>query len=119
MLGEALAVADRNGERCYEAELYRLKGELLLAASPAIADAESSFSQSLKIAKQRKARSFELLTALSLARLYQNQGKLKETRMLLEPIYNTFTEGFDTMDLREAKSLLEQLARDRSAGGGA
>jgi predicted ATPase len=87
-----------------------------LAASATIAEAESSFSQSLKIARQRKARSFELRTALSLARLYQNQGKLKETRILLEPIYHTFTEGFDTMDLREAKFLLDQFATDRSAG---
>jgi predicted ATPase/DNA-binding winged helix-turn-helix (wHTH) protein len=116
VLEEALGLADRNGERFYEAELYRLKGELLLAASATIAEAESSFSQSLKIARQRKARSFELRTALSLARLYQNQGKLKETRILLEPIYHTFTEGFDTMDLREAKFLLDQFATDRSAG---
>jgi DNA-binding winged helix-turn-helix (wHTH) protein/predicted ATPase len=127
VLEEALAVAHRNGERFYEAELYRLKGELVLAASTdravlqaafggraivganlsAIAVAESSFRQSLRIAQQWKARSFELRTALSLGRLYQKQGKLKETRILLEPIYNTFTEGFDTMDLREVKSLLE------------
>jgi DNA-binding winged helix-turn-helix (wHTH) protein/predicted ATPase len=126
VLEEGLAIADRNGERFYEAELYRLKGELVLAAlsdravvhtafggrasvgtnSSAITDAESSFSRSLKIARQLKATSFELRTALSLARLYQNQGKRKESRTLLEPIYNTFTEGLDTTDLREAKSLL-------------
>ncbi len=135
VLQEALAVAHRNGERCYEAELYRLKGELLLAAatdravlqtafggrtiavsnSSAIA-AETSFGQSLKIAEQLNARSFELRAALSLARLYKSQGKLKETRILLEPIYNAFTEGFDTLDLREARSLLDDLATDRSAG---
>jgi predicted ATPase len=131
VLEEALAVAHRNGERFYEAELHRLKGELLLAASTdravlraafggralagvdssGIDVVESSFSQSLNIAQQRKARSFELRTALSLARLYQNQGKLREARILLEPVYSTFTEGFDTMDLREAKSLLDELAR--------
>jgi predicted ATPase len=119
VLEEALSVADRNGERFYEAELYRLKGELLLAASPTNADAESSLSQSLKLARQWKARSFELRTALSLARLSQDQGKLKETRILLEPVYDTFTEGFDTPDLREAKALLDPFARNRSEGLGA
>ena len=132
VLEEALSVADRNGERFYEAELYRLRGELLLAASAdravlhaafggraivranssTITGAETSFSQSLRIAQQLKARSFELRTALSLARLYQNQGKMKEARILLEPIYNTFTEGFDTMDLREAKSMLDEISGD-------
>src|SRR5262249_36756706 len=114
--GEALAITHRNSERFYEAELYRLKGELVLAGSTAnswaIAVAESSFAQSLKIAQQLKAKSFELRTALSLGRLYKSQGKLRETRLLLEPIYNTFTEGFDTMDLREAKSLLDELSKD-------
>jgi len=115
-LGEALAITHRNSERFYEAELYRLKGELVLAGSTAnswaIAVAESSFGQSLKIAQQLKAKSFELRTALSLGRLYKSQGKPRETRLLLEPIYNTFTEGFDTMDLREAKSLLDELSKD-------
>jgi predicted ATPase len=129
VLEEALAIAHRNGEQCHEAELYRLKGELLLATPrdrvvlqaafggrtivevnpAAVATAESSFDQAIKIARQLKARSSELRGALSLARLYQNQGKPEEARILLEPIYNTFTEGFDTLDLREAKSLLNEL----------
>jgi predicted ATPase len=100
VLDGALAVADRNGERYYQAELYRLKGELLLTHStPASRDAEECFHQSLKIAEQQKARSLELRAATSLARHYQQQARL--TR-----ICSTFTEGFDTSDMREAKALL-------------
>jgi len=130
VLEEALAVADRNGERYYQAELYRLKGELLLtqstghavsqaatggtavvqADSPAVANVESCFNQSIKIAQRQKAKSLELRAAMSMARLYGSQGRQEEARGSLEQIYNSFTEGFDTMDLREAKALLDHLS---------
>ena len=130
VLEEALVVAHRNGDASYLAEIYRIKGELLLmqAASrglsraatsgtvvvesqpPAAAQAEGCFRHSIKIARQQKAKSWELRAVMSLARLYQNQGKQEEARDLLAQIYNRFTEGFDTVDLREAKALLDELS---------
>ena len=127
---EALAMAHRNGERYYEAELYRLKGELLLMQStgrsvsraapagkavvkaepPAVSNAEGCFNQSIKIAQRQNAKSLELRAVMSVARLYQNQGRQEEARGLLAQIYNRFTEGVDTMDLREAKALLDELS---------
>jgi predicted ATPase len=125
-LDEALHVAERGGERYYEAELYRLKGELLLiqargrSASQAtpggktvvekslITQAEGYFSQAIKIARQQEAKSWELRAVISLARLYQKLGKQEEARDLLTQSYNSFAEGFDTLDLREAKALLDQ-----------
>jgi len=100
------------GERRWEAELYRLKGEILLARSAAHdAEAEACFRQALDIARHQEAKSWGLRAAMSLARLWQRQGKRAEARALLAPIYDWFTEGFDTADLREAKALLEELAR--------
>jgi predicted ATPase len=112
VLDEALARADRNSELYYEAELYRLKAELLLMESTrqAWARAEECLHQSMKIAQRQKARSLELRAATSLARHYQNQGRLEEARVLLTRIYSTFTEGFDTSDMREAKALLHALS---------
>jgi Tfp pilus assembly protein PilF len=100
LLDEALAAAHSRDES-YLAEIYRVKGELL--------GAEDCFEQSLKIARQQQAKSWELRTTTSMARLYKNQGKQKDARALLAPIYNSFTEGFDTTDLREAKALLDEL----------
>lgn len=130
ILEEALAVVHRNGERYYLAELYRIKGELLLmrargegrsqpatggkysveAEALAVSQAEACFHQSIETAQKQKAKSWELRAAMSLARLYQNQGKEKEARSLLAQIYDRFTEGFDTLDLREAKALLDELS---------
>ena len=113
LLAEALAVADHNTERWYEAELYRLKGELLLAQSPyQQTAAEACFQQALDIASAQRARSWELRAAVSLSRLWQQQGKRDDARTLLEPVYDWFTEGFDTTELQEAKSLLEALAQE-------
>ena len=106
-LEEGLNLAHQTGEVYYEAELYRLKGEVLLANQSKVADAEACFAQSLKIARRQKAKSLELRTAMSMARL---RNKEKEGRALLARVYNSFTEGFDTMDLREAKALLETLS---------
>ena len=80
------------------------------AESPAVTNAEGCFNESIKIAQRQKAKSLELRSVISMARLYQNQGRLKEARSLLAQIYGNFTEGFDTMDLREAKALLNELS---------
>ena len=110
-LAEALTLVDTTGERWYEPELYRLKGELLLQqSSDNQADAATCFHHALDIACHQQAKSFELRTATSLARLWQQQGKRQEAYDLLAPVYGWFTEGFDTADLQEAKALLEALA---------
>src|SRR5262245_33927058 len=111
LLAEALRVADTTGEHFYKAELCRLKGDLLLAQSSAQGEeAEGCFRQAIDIARQQKAKSLELRAAMSLARLWQQQGRRAEARDLLAPTYGWFTEGFDTADLQEAKALLEALA---------
>lgn len=126
VLEEALELVHRTGERNWEAELYRLKGELLLmqgtdrgvsrareqvlATAPTIAQAETCFNESLKIARQQQAKAWELRTAMSLARLYKNTGCREKARNLVSKVYESFTEGFDTLDLREAKTMLNELA---------
>jgi predicted ATPase len=111
MLVEALEVMVRTGERFYEAELHRLKGELLLQQSPDnAAEADSCFQQAISIAQNQSAKSWELRAATSLAHLWQSQGKRDEARELLEPVYSWFTEGHDTADLKDAKALLDELA---------
>jgi predicted ATPase len=111
LLAEALAVANDTGERRWEAELHRLKGELLLALSAESGDeVETCFRHALDIARQQQAKSLELRAAMSLSRLWQRQGKRAEAYNMLAPIYGWFTEGFDTADLQEAKALLEVLA---------
>jgi predicted ATPase len=111
VLTEALALVDKTGERLYESELYRLKGVLLLQqSSDNQAEAESCFHHALNITRNQQAKSFELRAATSLARLWQQQGKRQEAHDLLAPVYNWFTEGFDTLDLMDAKALLDELA---------
>ena len=111
VLAEALTLADTTGERWYAPELYRLKGELLLQQSSDNAtEAEVCFHHALDIARSQQAKSFELRAATSLARFWQQQGKRQEAYDLLAPIYGWFTEGFDTTDLQEAKTLLDALA---------
>ncbi len=112
ILAEALTAVDQHGERFYEAELCRLKGELLLTGSAAQhAETETCFHQALAIARRQQAKSWELRAAMSLSRLWQQQGQRGEARQLLAPIYGWFTEGFGTADLQEAKTLLEELSR--------
>jgi predicted ATPase len=126
VLVEALAFVDKTGVRYYEAELYRLKGELtllqfkrqgstlkvpdpqLLIPNPQ-GEAEACFFKAVDIARKQQAKSLELRAATSLARLWQQQGKRAEAHKLLSEVYNWFTEGFDTKDLQEAKALLEEL----------
>jgi predicted ATPase len=110
-LTEAFALMESTEESWCEAELYRLKGELLRAQSAEnYAAAHTCFQQALVVARCQQAKSWELRAAMSLSRLWQQQGKRAEAYALLAPIYGWFTEGFDTADLREAKALLEELS---------
>ena len=111
VLVEALAIVDSTGERYWEAELHRRKGELVLIQQGLKVEvAEECFRQALDIARRQQAKSLELRSAMSLSRLWQQQGKQEEAHQLLAEIYGWFTEGFDTVDLKEAKVLLEELA---------
>jgi hypothetical protein len=118
---------DSTGERFYEAELHRLKGELTLQKfqvsgstfqvdNPPSAiripqlETEACFLKAIEIARRQQAKSLELRAVMSLARLWQQQGKKEEARRMLAEIYDWFTEGFDTTDLKEAKALLDELA---------
>jgi predicted ATPase len=97
-------------ERLWEAEIYRLRGILLLRqpGTPQ-AEVEACFQQALDVSRRQQAKSLELRAAMSLSRLWQHQSKRTEARELLAPIYGWFTEGFDTADLQEARALLEEL----------
>jgi predicted ATPase len=110
MLTEALASVHRTGDCWWEAELYRLKGELLMSQSVGDhTDAATYFNCALDIARRQQAKSLELRAALSLSRLWQRQGKRGQALELLAPIYGWFTEGFDTPDVQEAKVLMDEL----------
>jgi hypothetical protein len=136
-VAEALQLVDKNDERIYEAELYRLKGQLTLQSqaslrqvnasqnkseipspqSPvpstqAAAEAEACFHKAIEIARHQQAKSLELRATMSLARLWQSQDKKNEAHRLLSEIYNWFTEGFDTKDLQDAKALLVELGEN-------
>jgi predicted ATPase len=108
-LAEALTVVQDTGERVWEAELHRLKGELLAQSKEDHAAAHACFQQALMIARRQQAKSLELRAATSLSRLWQRQGQETDARELLAPVYGWFTEGFDTADLQEAKALLDEL----------
>jgi predicted ATPase len=112
LLTEALAVVHKSEERMWEAELYRLQGEVLLTLPPsrALSSPEACFRQALDIARRQQAKSLELRAAMSLSRLWQRQRKKKAARQLLAEIYGWFTEGFDTADLQEAAALLDALS---------
>jgi class 3 adenylate cyclase/predicted ATPase len=110
VLAEALTLTETTGEQWYEAELHRLRGELLLQQSPSNpTEAENCFHQAIRIAQTQQAKSLELRAATSLARIWQEQGKRQEAYDLLAPVYGWFTEGFDTADLKDAKALLDEL----------
>jgi predicted ATPase len=110
LLAEALARVERTGERWFEAELHRLRGDVLRRlCDDQLAAAEVSFLKSREIARTQQAKAWELRAAISLAQLWRDQGKRGEARDLLAPIYGWFTEGFDTLDLKEAKALLNEL----------
>ena len=108
---EALSKVQQTGSRIYEAELYRIKSELLLSQTvPTEEQAEACFQNALKVARSQSAKSLELRAAMSLSRLWQRQGKKDEARKLLAEIYGWFTEGFGTADLQAAKNLLAELS---------
>ena len=110
MLADAIEHVNQTGERWYEAEVYRVQGQLLLQQSPDNAvDAETCFHQAISIAQNQSAKSWELRASTSLARLWQSQRKRDEARELLGGVYGWFTEGFDTADLIDAKALLVEL----------
>ena len=110
-IGEAMAVVGTAKERWCEAEVNRIAGEIaLLAPEPDVAKAQACFERALEIARKQQAKSWELRAAMSMARLWRDQGKWNEARDLLAPVYDSFTEGFDTRDLKDAKDLLGVLA---------
>jgi class 3 adenylate cyclase/tetratricopeptide (TPR) repeat protein len=114
VLTEALAVVDKSEACSYESELHRLKGELTLQSHVAshqskVEEAEACFLKAIAIARRQSAKSWELRAVMSLSRLWQHQGKKDEAQQMLAEIYGWFTEGFDTKDLQEAKTLLEEL----------
>ena len=107
---EALDAIEKTKERWCEAEAYRLAGGIALkAAQPDVGKAQDYFERALSVASQQQAKSWELRAAMSLARLWRSQGKVRQARELLAPVYGWFTEGFDTRDLKEAKALLDEL----------
>jgi DNA-binding SARP family transcriptional activator/predicted ATPase len=108
-LAEGLARVEESGERHWQAELYRLSGELLLAQG-AEAEGEASLRRALETARRQSGKAWELRAALSLSRLWQSQGRPAAARELLGAVYDWFTEGFDTADLRAAKALLDELS---------
>jgi predicted ATPase len=112
-MGEATNAVAASGERWWEAEVYRIAGEIaLMSPERDAAKAEAYFERALTVARQQQAKSWELRAAMSLARLWRDQGKVQQARELLAPVYGWFTEGFDTLDLKEAKALLDVLERE-------
>jgi class 3 adenylate cyclase/predicted ATPase len=110
-LEEALGWVERNDERLYAAEVHRIKGELLLRReAPDLVEAERCFGQALAVARDQQAKSWELRAATSMARMWREDGRFDDGRALLSPVYDWFTEGFDTADLQDAKELLAQLS---------
>ena len=102
---------EKTKERFWEAEVHRIGGEIaLMSDDPDAAKAEDYFERALDVARQQQAKSWELRAAMSMARLWRSQGKSRQARELLAPVYGWFTEGFDTLDLKEAKALLDELA---------
>jgi predicted ATPase len=110
-ISEAVTQIETTEERWCEAEVHRVAGEIaLMSPERDAANAETCFQRALAVACRQQAKSWELRTAMSLARLWRDQGKRQQARELLAPVYDWFTEGFDTRDLKEAKALLEELS---------
>ena len=113
-----LEAVEKAGGAPLEAELHRLKGEALLAGAGTVNDAETAIQQGIDVARRQNAKSWELRAAMSLARLRQQQGRPQDAAALLAPILAWFTEGFDTADLKEAKTLLDKLTEPAIAAEG-
>ena len=105
-----MTLVETTKNKCWEAEVHRVAGEIaLMSPEPDAAKAQAYFERSLAVAREQQAKSWELRAATSMARLWRDQGKRDEAHDLLAPIYGWFTEGFDTLNLKEAKALLEEL----------
>ena len=112
LISEAVRATEETNERWFEAEIYRISGEIELKSPNSVgAKPEVYFARALSVARAQQAKSFELRAAMSMARLWSEQGKRAEARNLLAPIYGWFTEGLDTLDLKAAQGLLDELAR--------
>jgi predicted ATPase len=110
-IGEALTAVERTKERLWEVEVHRVAGEIaLMLPEPDAAKAGVCFERALAVAQAQQAKSWELRAAMSMARLWRDQGKRQQAHDCLAPVYGWFTEGFDTLDLKKAKALLDQLA---------
>jgi predicted ATPase len=110
-IDDAIDKIEKSTEKWVEAEVHRIAGEIALKSpAPDTEKAENYFEHALSVARAQQAKSWELRAAMSLARLWRDQGKPQQARELLAPVYGWFTEGFDTVDLKEAKRLLEELA---------
>ena len=108
---DAIDKVERSKEKWCEAEVHRIAGEIALKSlAPGPEKAEAYFARALAVARQQQAKSWELRAAMSIARLWRDQGNRDEARDLLAPVYGWFTEGFDTLDLKEAKALLDELS---------
>ena len=107
-LAEALTIIEETDERHFEAELHRVRGELLLMQGSET-EAEASLRKAIEVARHQQAKSWELRATTSLCRLFKEQAKTHEARAMLAEVYGWFTEGFDTPDLKEAKALLDEL----------
>jgi predicted ATPase len=110
-IDEAMTAIETTTETWCEAEVHRVAGEIaLMSPEPDAAKAEAHFERALAVARAQQAKSWELRAAMSMARLWRDQGKRDQARDLLAPVYGWFTEGFDTLDLKEAQALLDALA---------
>jgi len=111
-IGEAMAAVEKAKERWCEAEVNRIAGEIaLLLPKPEVTQAQSCFERALALAREQQARSWELRAATSMARLWRHQGRRPQCGELLDPVYRSFTQGFGTLDLKQAKAMLEELAQ--------
>ena len=111
-IGEAMTAMETTKETWYEAEVTRIAGEVaLLSPQSDTEKAEALFERALGVAREQQAKSWELRVAMSMARLWRDQGRRQQARDLLAPVYGWFTQGFDTLDLKEAKRLLGELAQ--------
>jgi predicted ATPase len=108
-IAEGKDLVARNDEHMWEAELDRIEGELLRVQGASVPAIEACFARAIAGARQQDAKSFELRAAMSMARLWRDQDKRTEANDLLAPVYGWFTEGFDTVDLKDAKALLDEL----------
>ena len=110
-ISDAMTAVETTKERLWEAEVNRMAGEIALRSpEPDVVKVEAYFERALAVARQQQAKSWELRAAMSMARLWRDQGKRQQARDLLASIYGWFTEGFDTLDLKQAKTLLDELA---------